>query len=149
MLRAEIMKDLLDLKENEGLFFIEVFFNTSEKIENNSAYRLELNTPLEEVWKDEISNILSVSKDFCKFFKNEILIDMDIIKPSSIKIIELALIPCDNKFSIIDTSEYIENHVKFSKSIEAEEIMNNFNKIIFDLTNNLNKAIDEYISYNN
>ena len=70
MLKEEVMKDLLDLKENEGLFFIEVFLNTSEKIENNSAYRLELNTALEEIWKDEVSNILSVSKDFCKFFKN-------------------------------------------------------------------------------
>ena len=70
MLEAEVIKDLLDLKENEGLFFIEVFLNTSEKIENNSAYRLELNTALEEIWKDEVSNILSVSKDFCKFFKN-------------------------------------------------------------------------------
>ena len=70
MLEAEVMKDLLDLKENEGLFFIEVFLNTSKKIENNSAYRLELNTALEEIWKDEVSNILSVSKDFCKFFKN-------------------------------------------------------------------------------
>ena len=149
MLEAEVIKDLLDLKENEGLFFIEVFLNTSEKIENNSAYRLELNTLLEEVWKDEISNILSVSKDFCKFFKNEILMDIDIIKPSSIKIIELALISCENKFSVIDTSEYIENHVEFSKSIEAEKIMNNFYKIIFNLSNNLNDAVDEYIRYNN
>ena len=149
MLKEEVMKDLLDLKENEGLFFIEVFLNTSKKIENNSAYRLELNTALEEIWKDEVSNILSVSKDFCKFFKNEILMDINIIKPSSIKIIELALISCENKFSIIDTSEYIENHVEFSKSIEAKEIMDNFDKVRVNLTNNLNKAIDEYISYNN
>ena len=70
MLEAEVIKDLLDLKENEGLFLQKFFLNTSEKIENNSAYRLELNTALEEIWKDEVSNILSVSKDFCKFFKN-------------------------------------------------------------------------------
>lgn len=148
MLEAEIVKDLLDLKEGKAIFFIDIFLNNSKKIEDNSAFRLEFNTHLEEICNDEISNIFSVAKDFCTFFKKEIQLDAEIIKSPDIKIMELVVIYRENNFSVIDVAEYIENHIKFSKSIEAEKILNNFNKTIFKLSNNLNIAVTEYLNFN-
>lgn len=146
MLKSKVIESLLNLKDNEGIVSATIYLSGPEGRDNeekgcNASLKIELDEDFKEIYEDEIPNIFSITEEFCELFRKEIQLDIDVTKASAIKIIEYVLIPSKNEFSVVDGCKYIVNHINFNKSREAKEIMDDFDKVIINLTNNLNKAI--------